>query len=198
MIVAMPAPTMAPAPATGPQPAPQTAERSVHVVRKPQVGTTTMLRDASVWGYSDSAIKSKSPSVPPTAKSDWPTTIDLPDASPAVMPQTPASVLPLEQSPVLVKVPQDKEAPKATAQPAAATTDKHGMETLTGNVGWTHVGGGNWVLKADGKEYLLKGDDSILRLRVGDKVEVSGVVKPSGTLGMTSVVVEKVSFSAKR
>jgi len=100
---------------------------------------------------------------------------------------------------VLVKVPQDKETPKAPVQTTVASTDKHGMETLTGNVGWTHVGGGSWVLKVDGgKEYLLKGDDSILRLRVGDKVEVSGVVKPSGTLGMTSVVVEKVSFSAKR
>jgi hypothetical protein len=70
--------------------------------------------------------------------------------------------------------------------------------SLSGHVLWTQAGGGGWLLKAEGgAHYFLKGDQSILRLRNGDKVEISGVVTPSSVLGIQGVQVEKVTFSTK-
>ena len=83
-------------------------------------------------------------------------------------------------------------------QGGAVHATKTESQTVSGRVSKRDAAGGGWVLKSeDGRDYHLKGDDDLLRLRYGDQVEVTGLVTPPA-VGVNSIQVEKVTFSAKR
>jgi hypothetical protein len=181
----------------------RTAARSVHTTRKPPSAPTTMIRDASVWGYTGktSTSDAKSQTV---EKSDWPAKVELPEA-PADANRPVAAPLPSWTDEVVRKsLDAGAERDRPTQPPVKGEATVVGrtstaVETLAGQVGRTHADGGYWTLKTgDGKEYMLKGDDSILRLRIGDQIEVSGSVKHVDVMGMPTVAVEKMTLSAKR
>jgi hypothetical protein len=173
--------------------------QTVHTVRKPASAPSSMVRDASVWEY----------------RKPWPTS----DRAAAV-PAKPAPAKPVEPmaaaetSEPVAEVPaaQPKEAwaeevvrktleysdAKGRVAEKAPDLTKRISETISGRVSWSESGGGCWVLNASGKEYVLKGDPSLLRLQVGDEVEVKGVVKRGEASGATTMTVEKLSLSAKR
>lgn len=199
----MSAPAMAAVPI--PQEPMQTAAKQSHTVRKPTPTTTTMLRDPSVWSYSAPRT-----STPPTysqkgaetqpTKAATPTIIELPDM-PTQAPAPAAAPLPSWTDEVIAKTIEHnaKAAPiaGATTKASAVPATKGESLTISGRVSKTDAPGSGWVLKTeDGREYSLKGDDDLLRWRQGDQVEVTGVVTPP--VGVNSIQVKKVSFSAKR
>jgi len=178
----------------------QTAERPTYTVRKP----ATMLREAADWDTSKAYpySKQKVPAKPklqdlPTDDSTIATV--MPDdvkEEPKAVPSTEWTSEVIRKTMEHNAVPQPaKSTPAVPAAIHAEKTDR--TPTFAGMVSWTQAGGGHWVLKTESGDYLLKGDPSILRLRVGDRLEVQGQVKNAEALGMPAVIVEKLSLSAK-
>jgi hypothetical protein len=202
-----PSQTSAPAMATMPMPQEQlqTAAKQTHTVRKPTPTTTSMLRDPSVWSYSAPRTStpptySQKDAETPSPKTATPTMIELPDMPPQA-PAPATAPLPSWTDEVIAKTIEHnaKAAPIAGATTKASAVPATKVESLTisGRVSKSDAAGSGWVLKTeDGREYSLKGDDDLLRCRHGDQVEVTGVVTPP--VGVNSIQVEKVSFSAKR
>ena len=179
----------------------QTAERQTHTVRKP----ATMLRDAADWDTSKAYpySKQKAPATPKDQEQsmlDWSTATVMPDVAKEGPKAVPSSDWTSE---VIRKTMEHNAVPQSAKTPPAVAATAHAEKadrspTFAGMVSWTQAAGGHWVLKTESGDYLLKGDPAILRLRVGDRIEVQGAIKNADALGMPAVIVEKLSLSAKR
>jgi hypothetical protein len=178
----------------------RTAERPTYTVRKP----TSMMRDASDWDTSKAypyskpqqALKSKM-QTPPADEWATPTVVSEP-----VMQEPRKAPSPDWTDEVIRRTMQNTEARQAERSAPATTqvahSDRMGTTTYSGKVAWTQAAGGHWVLKTPRGDYLLKGDPDMLRLKVGDHIEVSGALKTADAMGMPAVIVERLSLSTRR
>lgn len=183
----------------------QTAERPTYTVRKP----TSMMRDASDWDTSkvypyskpQQALKAKmqTPQV-----DEWGAPVVAaeplkPEMPKPEMPKAPANDWTddvIRRTMQNSEVRQKERSAPATTQ--VAHSDRITTNTYAGKVVWTQAAGGHWVLKTSRGDYLLKGDPDLLRLKVGDQVEVIGAVKSADAMGMPAVIVERISMSTRR
>jgi hypothetical protein len=184
------------------------AERSVHTVNKPVGGSISMIRDASAWGYSQPrTMTSGATSIPAAPMPVAAETVELPELPrPAEHPASGSlawgdDVIYRTMGPISRTEPNAaaRETPSVDQEPGplkAVVKESRSVQTVSGRVSRTDAGA--WVLRSDeGHEYLLNGDESVLRLRVGDRVEVSGPVIPP-VPSRPTLSVEKISFSARR